>query len=108
MACFSADDIPRADAIHMDWWFCFAALGVMLVCGLFSGLMPAISSSRQAILTSLNESSRSHSGGQKSARLRQVLLALEVGLTVVLLVGAGLLIKSYRQLRSVDLGCATQ
>ena len=40
-------------------------------------------------------------------RLRRILLALQVGLTVVLLVGAGLLIKSYRQLRTVDLGCAT-
>ncbi|WP_254062176.1 ABC transporter permease [Acidobacterium sp. S8] len=102
------DDIPRADAIHMDWMVLLAALGVVLVCGLFSGIVPAISSGHRKILTSLNESSRSHSGGQKSARLRQVLLALEVGLTVVLLVGAGLLIKSYRQLRSVNLGCATR
>lgn len=40
-------------------------------------------------------------------RLRSVLLSLEVGLTVVLLIGAGLLLKSYAQLRSTDLGCMT-
>ena len=101
------DDIPRADAIHMDGLVFLASVGIVLACGLFSGLIPALSSSHRKILATLNEASRSYSGGHKSARLRQVLLALEVGLTVVLLVGAGLLIRSYRQLRAVDLGCAT-
>jgi predicted permease len=101
------DDIPRADAIHMDGIVFLFAFGVMLACGLFAGLIPALSSSDKQVLKTLHESSRSLSGGRQSTRLRQLLLALEVGLTVVLLIGAGLLIKSYRQLRSVDLGCAT-
>ena len=58
------------------------------------------------MLTALQESSRSHSGGRGRARLRQMLLALEVGLTVVLLIGAGLLLRSYQQLPSADLGFA--
>jgi predicted permease len=101
------DDIPRADAIHMDSVVFLFAFGVILVCGLFAGLIPALSASHRQILKTLHESSHSVSGGQGSTRLRQLLLALEVGLTVMLLIGAGLLIKSYRQLRSVDLGCAT-
>jgi predicted permease len=101
------DDIPRADAIHMDALVFLFAFGVVLFCGLFSGLIPALSSVNKRILQTLNESSRSYSGGRGSVRLRQLLLSLEVGLTVVLLIGAGLLIKSYRQLRSVNLGCAT-
>jgi predicted permease len=104
----SRDDIPRADAIHMDAIVFLSAFGVILLCGIFSGLIPAISTSHRKLLRTLNESSRSSSSGQRNARLRQILLALEVGLTVVLLIGAGLLIKSYRQLRSVDLGCATR
>jgi predicted permease len=101
------DDIPRADAIHMDGIVLLFTVGVILVCCLFAGLIPALSSNSRQILKALHESSRSFSGGRASTRLRQLLLALEVGLTVVLLIGAGLLIKSYSQLRSVDLGCAT-
>ena len=58
-------------------------------------------------LQALRESSRSQSAGVARTRLRSVLLSLEVGLTVVLLVGAGLLLKSYAKLRSTDLGCLT-
>ncbi len=101
------NDIPRADAIHIDGVVVLFAAGVMLVCGFLAGLIPAVASNDRQILRTLNESSRSHSGGNAGVRLRRLLLALQVGLTVVLLVGAGLLIKSYRQLRSVDLGCAT-
>jgi len=60
------------------------------------------------LLATLHESSRSTSGGHARATLRRVLLTLEVGLTVVLLIGAGLLLKSYERLRSADMGCATQ
>jgi hypothetical protein len=48
------------------------------------------------------------SGGNARATLRKVLLTLEVGLTVILLIGAGLLLKSYERLRSADMGCLTQ
>jgi predicted permease len=101
------NDIPRAESIHIDGVVILFATGVMLACGFLAGLIPALASNDRQILRTLNESSRSHSGGNAGVRLRRMLLALQVGLTVVLLVGAGLLIKSYRQLRSVDLGCAT-
>src|SRR5215470_81198 len=101
------DDIPRADAIRMDGTIFLLAFALVLTCGLFAGLIPALSTGGKKILSTLNESSRSHSGGHRNVRLRQFLLSLEVGLTVVLLIGAGLLIKSYRQMRSVDIGSAT-
>ena len=101
------DDIPRADAIHMDGVVFLFTVGVILLCGLFAGLIPALSTSQKQLLKTLHEASRSVSGGRGSTRLRQFLLALEVGLTVMLLIGAGLLLKSYRQLRALDLGCAT-
>lgn len=101
------NDIPRADSIHIDGVVILFATGVMLACGLLAGLIPALWSNDKQILRTLNESSRSHSGGNAGVRLRRMLLSLQVGLTVVLLVGAGLLIKSYSRLRSVDIGCAT-
>ena len=101
------EEIPRADAIHMDWVVIAFALAAILGCGLLAGLIPALTSRDTQVLTALQESGRSHSGGRGRARLRQTLLALEVGLTVVLLIGAGLLLRSYWQLHSVNLGCAT-
>lgn len=101
-------DMPRADAIHMDASVAIFAVLTIVGCGVLAGLIPALTARRTQVLTVLQESSRGNSGGRGRARLRQILLALEVGLTVVLLVGAGLLLRSYQQLRSVDLGCATK
>ena len=81
-----------------------ATLGTILFCALFSAMISAASGNGKDILASLQESSRAHSGGRARAGLRKVLLVLEVGLTVVLLVGAGLLLKSYERLRNTDLG----
>jgi predicted permease len=81
---------------------------VIVICALFSGLIAAFSSSDKRILGALHEASRSVIGGGAPATLRKVLLTLEVGLTVILLIGAGLLLKSYERLRSADMGCITR
>ena len=99
-------DIPRTDTIHMDGVVALFTLFAILGCGLLAGLIPALSAGDSRVLMALQESSRSHGGGCSRARMRQALLALEVGLTVVLLIGAGLLLRSYQQLRSADLGFA--
>jgi predicted permease len=103
----SRPDIPRVESIHIDPTVVLFATGITLVCGLLAGLVPALSNNDRQILSTLHDSSRSYSGGRAGVRLRRLLLALQVGLTVVLLVGAGLLIASYRHLRSVDIGCTT-
>src|SRR5947199_10827392 len=59
------------------------------------------------VISTLHVSSLSHSAGPVRVSLRKWLLSMEVGLTVVLLVGAGLLLKSYQRLRTSDLGCVT-
>jgi predicted permease len=100
-------DIPRADSIHIDSAVVLFTMGVMLLCGLLAGLIPALSANDKQILRTLSESSRSYSGVKGGVRLRRVLLGLQVGLTVVLLTSAGLLLKTYSRLRSVDIGCAT-
>jgi putative ABC transport system permease protein len=79
-----------------------------MMCALFSGLIAAFSITDKRILGTLHETSRSVGGGGARARLRKVLLGFEVGLTVILLIGAGLLLKSYERLHSADMGCITQ
>jgi len=100
-------DVSRVEAIHMDGVVAVFVTVLVFACALFAGVASSISVRREQILPSLQESSRSLSVGRAPVRLRKWLLALEVGLTVVLLVGAGLLLKSYTRLRFVNLGCAT-
>jgi putative ABC transport system permease protein len=97
-------DMNRIEAIHIDGVVAAFTVGAMMVCALVSGLISALSTDGRQILASLQESSRGHSAGHARANLRRILLALEVGLTVMLLVGAGLLLKSYQRLRSTDPG----
>lgn len=100
-------DIPRAEGIHLDGVAVLAAVGVALLCGVLAGLIPVLTLNEKQIIGPLQESMRSRSSGHASAAVRRVLLSLEVALTVVLLVGASLLLKSYQHLRSVNLGCRT-
>jgi len=101
-------EMARADAIHVDGVVLLFGLGVVAGCGVLAGLIPSMSFLRGSLLESLQDSSRVSSAGHGRVRLRRALLAAEVGLTVMLLTCAGLLLKSYNHLRSMDLGCATQ
>ncbi len=100
-------DMSRAEAIHIDSSVVVFTLGLIFLCAVFAGLISSVSASGDQILSSLQESSRYHSGGHARANLRKLLLSAEVGLTVVLLITAGLLLKSYERLRSSNLGCIT-
>src|SRR3984893_1408145 len=100
--------MSRVESIHFDGVVAAFTVSVIVLCALFSGLIAAFSTSDKRILGALHEASRSVSGDNARATLRKVLLTLEVGLTVILLVGAGLLLKSYERLRSADMGCLTQ
>lgn len=97
-------DMNRVEAIHIDGTVAAFTVSVIALCALFSGLISAWSSGGRHIFAALQEGSRAHSGGMARARLRKFLLVIEVGLTVVLLVGAGLLLKSFQKLRTTDLG----
>src|SRR5260370_2076067 len=99
--------MARANTIHMDSTVLLVAGGIAVLSGAFAGVISAFSSQNKGISEALQESSRTHSGGKSKARLRRILLTAEIGLTVVLLVSAGLLLKSYQTLRGTNLGCAT-
>jgi predicted permease len=97
-------DMNRMESVHIDGVVAAFTLGVIGFAAIFSGLIAALSSGGKHLLALLQESSRAHSGGTARAGLRRLLLVLEVGLTVVLLVGAGLLLKSFQRLCSNDIG----
>jgi len=100
-------DLPRADAIHIDGGVLVFSIAVVLFSALVAGLVPAISATGTALLTALQDSSRTIGSNASRAGLRRILLTAEIALTVVLLFAAGLLFKSFLQLRSSDLGCLT-
>jgi putative ABC transport system permease protein len=103
---FSHIDIARAQEIQLSWWTLAFVLVISAITGIAAGLIPSFSLQVGRLPESLQSSSRLHSGGSGRARLRKALLTVEVSLTVMLLLGAGLLLKSYQQLRTRDLGCA--
>lgn len=98
-------NLPRAESVHIDGWVFAFATGLVLFTGLLAGLVPAITSTGRGLLTALQESSRSATGSASRARVRKTMLTLEIALTVMLLVSAGLLFKSFMHLRLADLGC---
>jgi len=97
-------DLPRVESIHIDGLVLAVAAGAIALCTLLAGLIAAASSGGTRVLAVLHDSSRTLTGSRSKAALRRTLLVVQVGLTVVLLVGAGLLLRSYEQLRGVDLG----
>ena len=101
-------ELPRENDVHPDGLAIGFALGITLLAGVLAGLLPAISSTGRNILAALQEGSRGLGGSVGRASLRKALLTAEVALTVVLLIAAGLLFKSFVRLRTVDLGCTTK
>jgi predicted permease len=100
-------DLPRADAIRVDGPVLVFSIAVVLATALLAGLVPAISSTGKSLLGALQDSARSIGGSVSRAALRKVLLSAEIALTVVLLISAGLLFRSFINLRTSDLGCVT-
>src|SRR5437764_4663246 len=99
--------IPRVHEISLDLNVLGFAVGLSLVTGLVLGLVPALHASRSDPIDSLKDSSRGTTGRQ-AGRLRAGLLIAEVALSLVLVVGAVLLVDSFRRLQNVDPGFRAQ
>jgi predicted permease len=100
-------DIPSAESIHVDGVVLAFACALIIATALLAGLFPAIASTARGTVAALQASSRSTAGSQSRTALRKTLLTVEIAATVVLLIGAGLLAKSFWRLRTTDLGCVT-
>jgi putative ABC transport system permease protein len=99
----SPDTIPRVHEISVDPRVAAFTLVVSLATGVLFGLAPALHVSRPDLTDALKESGRTTAGLRRS-RLRSVLVMSEVALSLVLLVGAGLMIRSFAKLNQVDPG----
>jgi predicted permease len=103
LVALAPPSLPRRDLVGLDWAVVCYALLTSLGAGLLFGLMPAVRASRQAPAEMLKEGGRSpHQSG--SQRMRRVLVVAEVALAVMLLCGAGMLLRSLVNLQSVGLG----
>jgi predicted permease len=83
------------------------ACALVFASALLAGLLPAISSTSKGAIAALQASSRNAAGSQSRTALRKTLLTVEIAATVVLLIAAGLLLKSFWRLRTTDVGCTT-
>jgi putative ABC transport system permease protein len=101
-------DLPTAQSIHLDGTVIAFACVLMFAAALIAGLLPALSTTGKNMLKALQTSARTGSSSVSRTALRKSLLTIEIGITVVLLVAAGLLLKSFLRLRSADVGCVTE
>ena len=100
-------DIPRLDQIGLDPVVVLVTLGVSVATGLLFGLFPAVQATRRSLTAGLREGGRSGAGGRASNRVRAGLVVAEMALAVMLLMGAGLLIRSFVELTNVPRGFDT-
>jgi putative ABC transport system permease protein len=97
-------DLPRLDEIRVNGVVVAFTLGIATLTSIIFGLVPALQASRPEVERSLKEGSRGTSAGSRSTRLRSAFVVAQIALSLVLLVGAGLLIRSFSELRSVHPG----
>ena len=95
--------LPRADQVGLDGVAMGFTLGLTILTGLAFGIIPALETASGDVAASIKETTRS-GGGRRALRLRRVLVTVQVALSLALLVGAGLLTKSVRELLSQQLG----
>jgi putative ABC transport system permease protein len=98
-----AVSIPRIDRVHVDGQVLAVTIGLTLLTGIITGLAPALRSSRQNLIQSMNEGTRTSAGAGRR-RIGSLLVVVEVALALVLLVGGGLMVNSFVHLLSVDPG----
>jgi putative ABC transport system permease protein len=96
--------LPRLETVRVDGWVLVFAVAVTIVSAIATGLLPAVRAARPNLIDSLKEGTGGAGTGRGRQRLRAVLVTSEIALAVILVVGAGLLIRSLWQLRAVNPG----
>lgn len=105
---FSAGSIPRHEMVGVDFRVFLFAVAVSLITGILFGLAPAWQSSRTDLNESLKEGTQRVSNGAAQFRLRSAFTVTQVALALVLLIGAGLLLRSFNRLQNVETGFDTE
>ena len=95
--------IQRLEMVGIDGWVLAFTLGASLLCGLVFGVVPALTAAGSSLNDALKEGGRTGSASRGN-RTRSAFVVVEIALALVLLVGAGLLMRSFKQLLDVDPG----
>src|ERR1043166_3532014 len=104
LVALQPDNLPRLQEIGVDGRVLAFTFGISLLTGIVFGLLPAWTASRSAVNEALKEGGRSATAGGTRQALRSTFVVAELSIALVLLVGAGLLIKTFWNLRSVEPG----
>jgi predicted permease len=97
-------EIPFWIRFDFDWRVFFFAIGIGALSSVIFGLFPALQSSRPHLVDVLKDGGRSGAGGVKGQRTRSSLVVAEVALALILLIGAGLMMRSFMTLQHTDIG----
>jgi putative ABC transport system permease protein len=111
LKAFKAADpggIPRLADVELNGWVLLFTAAVAAVVGLVTGLVPALSTPFSNIVTAIRSGQRGSIGDRAQDRTRATFVAIEVALSVLLLIGAGLLVRSLTNVLNVDRGFATE
>jgi putative ABC transport system permease protein len=98
------DSLPRLSEVSVSWPLLIAAIVLTSATGLLCGLAPALVSIRADLLDAVRDGGHGASHGLGQSRLRSAMVILEVGTAMVLLVSAGLLLRSFAKMMEVDPG----
>ena len=104
LLALAPSDLPRLTAVQVDLRILLLSFGASLVCGVIFGLVPALAASKTDLVSSLKESDRTDSAGATRQWLRRTFVVAEVAIALVLLVSAGLLVRSFGKLLDVKPG----
>jgi len=104
LLAFKPENLPRLSEIGVDGRVLGFTLGVSVLTGLIFGLVPAWAASRGGVGEALKDGGRGSTAGSARQRLRSTFVVVELAVALILLVGAGLLIKTFWKLRSVEPG----
>jgi putative ABC transport system permease protein len=94
--------IPGWNQIHLDWRSLSYTLALAFVAGIIGGLAPSVEGSRTDLTEALKEGGRGASGGRSHHRIRSLLVAGQIAVALVLLIGGGLIVKGFRKLVGVQ------
>ncbi|HKP10970.1 MAG TPA: ABC transporter permease [Blastocatellia bacterium] len=104
LIAISPANVPRLDQIRIDGRVLAFTIMVSLLTGILFGLVPALQASKPDLNESLKEGGRGSAGSRRGRRIRSLLVVSEIALSLVMLIGAGLLIKSFIHLQNFNLG----
>jgi predicted permease len=107
LLAIGASKLPRLDAVAFDGRVLLFSLAVLVVTGAIIGLAPAVRLMRSDVKTLMNDSSRSASAGRGTARWLMAMTVAEVALAIMLVAGAGWLVRGFSNLRNTDAGFVT-